>query len=193
MKDGELFISSRVKDLIIIRGNNHYPQDLEWTVQSSHPALRAEHGAAFSVDVAGEERLVIVQEVERKQQDLDIDRVVGAIRQAVAEEHELDVDAVVLLKTGTILKTSSGKIQRQACRAGFLASTLDAIEIWTADKVGIVDRSPTPEPNGDNLGLQTTQPNSAAIWRTGIGQPRCHARSRTTSRDRFDAGNLCRQ
>jgi acyl-CoA synthetase (AMP-forming)/AMP-acid ligase II len=159
IKDGELFISSRVKDLIIIRGTNHYPQDLEWTVQSSHPALRAEHGAAFSVDVAGEERLVIVQEVERKQQDLDIEQVVGAIRQTVAEEHELDVYAVVLLKTGTILKTSSGKIQRQACRAGFLASTLDAIEIWTADKVGIVDRSSTPEPNGDNSGLQTTQPN----------------------------------
>jgi acyl-CoA synthetase (AMP-forming)/AMP-acid ligase II/alkylation response protein AidB-like acyl-CoA dehydrogenase/acyl carrier protein len=134
MKDGELFISSRVKDLIIIRGTNHYPQDLEWTVQTSHPALRVEHGAAFSIEVAGEERLVILQEVERKQQDLDVDRVFATIREVIAEQHELDVYSVLLLKPGSILKTSSGKIQRQACRAAVLEQTFEPIATWIADR-----------------------------------------------------------
>jgi acyl-CoA synthetase (AMP-forming)/AMP-acid ligase II/alkylation response protein AidB-like acyl-CoA dehydrogenase/acyl carrier protein len=135
IKDGELFISSRLKDLVIIRGTNHYPQDLEWTVQSIDPALRAEHGAAFSVDVAGEERLVIVQEVERKQQNLDTAAIFEAIRQVIAEHHELDVYAVLLLKPGSILKTSSGKLQRQACRASFLDETFEPIATWSAAKV----------------------------------------------------------
>jgi acyl-CoA synthetase (AMP-forming)/AMP-acid ligase II/alkylation response protein AidB-like acyl-CoA dehydrogenase/acyl carrier protein len=159
MKDGELFISGRVKDLIVIRGTNHYPQDIEWTVQSIDPALPADRGAVFSVDVAGAERLVIIQEVERKQQNLDTAEVFEAIREAVAENHELDVYAVLLLKTGSILKTSSGKIQRQACRASFLENTFDPIETWIADKVEIANEAPTPETNGHNSGLQATQPN----------------------------------
>ena len=163
MKDGELFISSRIKDLVIIRGTNHYPQDIEWTVQSIHPSLRAEHGAVFSVDVAGEERLVIVQEVERKQQDLDLERVFALIREAVAEHHELDVYGVLLLKTGSILKTSSGKIQRQACRSGFLENSLDVVGTWIADKVGIATeaerKAPPPEANWPTTGLRMTQPN----------------------------------
>jgi acyl-CoA synthetase (AMP-forming)/AMP-acid ligase II/alkylation response protein AidB-like acyl-CoA dehydrogenase/acyl carrier protein len=160
MKDEELFISSRIKDLVIIRGTNHYPQDIEWTVQSIHPALRAEHGAVFSVDVAGEERLVIVQEVERKQQDLDLDRVFELIRQTVAENHELDVYGVLLLKTGSILKTSSGKIQRQACRAGFLENTFDPIGTWIADKVEIVDRQAASSAATEHTtGLRMSQAN----------------------------------
>ncbi|MBD1903169.1 fatty acyl-AMP ligase [Trichocoleus sp. DQ-A3] len=131
LKDGELFITGRIKDLIIIRGTNHYPQDIEWTVQESHAALRPEHGAAFSVMVNGEERLVIVQEVERHTQNLDTNEVMGAIRQVVSEQHELQVYAVVLVKPGSILKTSSGKIQRQGCRAAFLAGSLDVVADWS--------------------------------------------------------------
>lgn len=131
MKDGELFITGRLKDLIIIRGTNHYPQDIEWTVQESHPALRPEHGAAFSVDANGEERLVIVQEVERHNPNLDVNEVFGVIRQVVAEQHELQVYAIVLVKAGSILKTSSGKIQRQACRSSFLSGNLDVVEDWS--------------------------------------------------------------
>jgi acyl-CoA synthetase (AMP-forming)/AMP-acid ligase II/alkylation response protein AidB-like acyl-CoA dehydrogenase/acyl carrier protein len=150
IKNGELFISGRLKDLIIIRGTNHYPQDIEWTVQSSHPALRAEHGAAFAVEVGGVERLVITQEVERHHRDLDINQVIESIRQAIADNYELDVYAILLLKTGSILKTSSGKIQRQACRLGFLENNLDALGAWIAEvpvnqtqemQIGISDRS----------------------------------------------------
>ncbi len=126
--EGELFITGRLKDLIIIRGRNHYPQDIEWTVAKSHPALQADGGGAFSVDVNGEERLVIAQEVQRSYlRNLDTEELARAIRQAVVEEHEVQVYAVLLLKPGSIPKTSSGKIQRHACRAGFLAGNLKTV------------------------------------------------------------------
>ncbi|HEU4326185.1 MAG TPA: aminotransferase class III-fold pyridoxal phosphate-dependent enzyme [Roseiflexaceae bacterium] len=129
--EGQLFVGGRIKDVIIIRGRNHYPQDIEATVERCHPALRAGAGAACAVDVDGEERLVLVQEVERSAiRRLDVEAVAAAVRRAVADAHELDVHAVVLLKTGTIPKTSSGKIQRHACRAGFLAGSLAAVGEW---------------------------------------------------------------
>ncbi|MBW4636526.1 MAG: AMP-binding protein [Iphinoe sp. HA4291-MV1] len=132
--DGELFVTGRIKDMIIIRGQNHYPQDIELTVQKSHPALRPNCSAAFSVEVEGVERLVIVQEVERSYlQKLDVDEVVRAVRQAVSEQYQLQVYAVVLLKTASIPKTSSGKIQRLACRDGFLNGSLDVVGDWTAN------------------------------------------------------------
>ncbi|KAB8332383.1 AMP-binding protein [Scytonema tolypothrichoides VB-61278] len=132
--DGELFVTGRIKDVIIIRGQNHYPQDIELTVQNSHSALRPNCGAAFSVEVEGVEQLIIVQEVERSYlRQLDVDEVVKAIRQAVSEQHQLQVYAVVLLKTASVPKTSSGKIQRQGCRDGFLNGSLDVIGDWTAN------------------------------------------------------------
>lgn len=132
LHDGELFITGRIKDVIIIRGQNHYPQDIELTVEKSHPALRVGCGAAFAVDIKGQERLVIVQEVERSYlRKLNVKEVVESIRQAVAGEHGLQVYATVLVKTGSIPKTSSGKIQRYACRSGFLAGTLNVVEDWS--------------------------------------------------------------
>ncbi|MDF5726723.1 MAG: fatty acyl-AMP ligase [Rhizonema sp. PD38] len=131
---GELFVTGRIKDVIIIRGKNHYPQDIELTVQKSHPALRYSCSAAFSVEEDGVERLVIVQEVERSYlRSLDVMEVTKAIRQAVSEQHQLKIDAVLLLKTATIPKTSSGKIQRHACRAGFLDGSLNVVGDWTAN------------------------------------------------------------
>ncbi|MBW4504699.1 MAG: fatty acyl-AMP ligase [Scytonema hyalinum WJT4-NPBG1] len=132
LQDGELFVTGRLKDVIIIRGQNHYPQDIELTVEKSHPALRPGCGAAFTVEVKGEERLVIVQEVERTYlRKLNVNEVVGNICQAVASEHSLQVYAAVLVKTGSIPKTSSGKIQRYACRSGFLSGSLNVVEDWS--------------------------------------------------------------
>ncbi|MBD2208314.1 amino acid adenylation domain-containing protein [Nostoc linckia FACHB-104] len=124
--DGELFITGRAKDLIIIRGRNLYPQDIELTAERSHHALRAGSVAAFAVEVEKEERLVVVQELEFRAQP-NIDEVAAAIRQAITAEHEIQVYAVVLIKAGTISKTSSGKIQRRATKAGFLAGTLEVV------------------------------------------------------------------
>jgi len=131
LQDRELFVTGRIKDLILIRGRNHYPQDIELTVEESHPALRPSCGIAFSIDVLSEERLVIVHEVERQFRNLDVEEVVGAIRQAVARQHELPVYAVALVKVGSIPKTSSGKPQRNACREKFLARVLDLVGEWT--------------------------------------------------------------
>ena len=131
LKDQELYVTGRLKDLIIIRGQNYYPQDIEWTVQESHPSVRPGCCAAFSVDVAGEERLVVLAEVRRPAAPLptspDYEPVLDGIRQAVSEQHGLHAYAVSLLEQGSILKTSSGKIQRRACRAGFLAGTLKVV------------------------------------------------------------------
>lgn len=126
LHNGELFITGRAKDLIIIRGRNLYPQDIELTVERSHLSLRSASGAAFSIEVEKEERLVVVQELEFRAKP-NLEEVIAAIRQAVAEEHEVQVYAVVLIKPGTIPKTSSGKIQRCATRAQFLASELGII------------------------------------------------------------------
>jgi acyl-CoA synthetase (AMP-forming)/AMP-acid ligase II len=123
--EGELFVTGRIKDLIIIRGRNHYPQDIEQTVEKSHQALQPGSGAAFSVEIKGEERLVIAHEVKRSHlRSLNVDEVLGNIRQAIVQEHQLQPYATLLLKPGTLPKTSSGKIQRRACREGFLNESL---------------------------------------------------------------------
>ncbi len=132
LRDGELYITGRIKDAIIIRGQNHYPTDIERTVENSHPALRPSCGAAFGVVVKGQERLVVVQEIERSYlRRLDSHEVVGQLRQAVAAEHGLQVYAAVLVKTGSIPKTSSGKIRRYACRTGFEEGSLKVVSDWS--------------------------------------------------------------
>ncbi|MEA2563442.1 MAG: hypothetical protein QOH06_4946 [Acidobacteriota bacterium] len=124
---GELFVTGRIKDLIILRGRNHYPQDIELTAQRSHPDLRPDSGAAFAVEIEGEERLVVVQEVERRRRD-GLEELAAAVRRAVAEEHEVQPYEVVLVRTGMVPKTSSGKVQRHACRAQYLAGELTVLE-----------------------------------------------------------------
>lgn len=128
LSNGELFITGRLKDVIIIRGRNYYPQDIELSVEKSHQGLRANSGSAFSVEVEGEEKLVVVQEVERTYlRQLNTEEVVSAINQAVALEHELAIDTIVLLKPGSIPKTSSGKIQRSVCKEKFIDGSLENI------------------------------------------------------------------
>jgi len=130
----ELVITGRAKDVIIVRGMNHYPQDIEFSVCQSHEALKPDCTAVFTLDAGQGEQLIVVQEVERsKRMSMDTDEVFTSIRQAVSELHELQVSAIVLLKPGRILKTSSGKIQRSACRQAFLEGDLDPIAEWRAN------------------------------------------------------------
>ncbi|MBD0336593.1 MAG: AMP-dependent synthetase, partial [Cyanobacteria bacterium Co-bin13] len=104
------------------------------TVEQAHSALRAGAGAAFSVDLGNAEQLVVVQELERSQlRKADPEAVCSAIRRSVAEQHELQVSAIVLLKTNSLPKTSSGKIQRFLCRSGFLDRQLDAVYTWESE------------------------------------------------------------
>ncbi|MBW8873687.1 MAG: amino acid adenylation domain-containing protein [Acidobacteria bacterium] len=131
VSEGELFLTGRLKDLIILRGRNHYPQDLELTAERSHAGLRAGGGAAFAVDItgeAGEERLVIVHEVERHaragMEGEKTEEIAAAVRRGVAEEHEVSVAEVVLIRPETLPRTSSGKVRRHACRELYLQGGL---------------------------------------------------------------------
>lgn len=123
LHQGQLFVTGRLKDVIILRGRNLYPQDLEQSAETSHAALRLGGSAAFTVPVAGQERLVIVQELDFRQKP-QLQPVINAIREAVTASHEVEVYDVVLIKPGTLPKTSSGKIQRRACRQRYQHGTL---------------------------------------------------------------------
>ena len=147
--EGELYLAGRLKDVIIIRGRNHYPQDIEETVAGSHPAFEPSMGAAFSVAAAGEERLVVTHELQRSHRHADVEEVTAAARQAIADVHGLQPHAVVLLRPLSIPKTSSGKVKRHACKAGFLEGSLSEIGRWQAEKpaVGeapVVEHEPRP-------------------------------------------------
>lgn len=131
IRDGECYVTGRRKDVIIIRGINHYPQDIELTVQQSHPALRPDCGAAFAIEVGDEERLVVVQEVRRTfLKDVDPAEIFAAARRAILDVHELQVHAIALLRTASVLKTSSGKVQRQACKAHYLENRFPIVASW---------------------------------------------------------------
>ena len=131
---GELFVTGRIKDLIIVMGRNHYPQDIERSMEESHPALRASAGAAFTIDIAGEERLILVQELEARDARTGVDwaDITVEIRRAVVSNHDLVPHAILLVRAGTIPKTTSGKIQRQLLRQWYLAGELDAQMVFGA-------------------------------------------------------------
>ncbi len=133
---GELFITGRLKDLIIINGSNFYPQDIEWIIEENIPSIKSSCSAAFSISFDGKECLVIVAEVDRSFYQLSkssddfstkIKELIRSIRRTVTKNFDLEVYQILLLKPGTIPKTSSGKIQRNACRKKYLENTLDVI------------------------------------------------------------------
>jgi acyl-CoA synthetase (AMP-forming)/AMP-acid ligase II len=131
---GELYVTGRIKEMIIIRGMNHYPQDIERSVQAAHSALRQNGGAAFAVtDERGEEQLVVVQEVERTERNkIDPKEITGIIREAVTNDHEIYARYIVLIRPGTLPKTTSGKIQRSAARTLWLEGRLNTLAAETA-------------------------------------------------------------
>ncbi len=145
---GELFITGRLKDLIIIRGSNHYPQDIELTVERSHPALRPGCGAAFAVEIDGEERLVVVQEVERSERSTSVEEIGAAAARAVFEEHELQLFALALIKPGAIPKTTSGKIQRRQSKADYLGGELELLGEWKQGAVSQPAAAARPSEEG---------------------------------------------
>jgi acyl-CoA synthetase (AMP-forming)/AMP-acid ligase II len=126
---GELFITGRIKEVVIIRGANHYPQDIEDTVQSCHPALRRHGGAAFTITEGDDpEKLIIVQEIERTERHrIAPDEIIGLIREAIVREHEIVPQQIALLRPGALPKTTSGKIQRGLSRELWLAGSLDRL------------------------------------------------------------------
>jgi acyl-CoA synthetase (AMP-forming)/AMP-acid ligase II len=130
---GELFITGRLKDLIIIRGANHYPDDIESTICGSHPALRPTGAAVFTVDGEEEARLVAVAEVQRTsvgKMSAELQREIATkARKDVSDVHGLRLSDLVLIRPATLPKTTSGKVRRSHCRDLYLAGTLDRVEI----------------------------------------------------------------
>jgi len=126
--NGEVVITGRIKDLIIVNGRNVYPQDIEWTVGRAYAGLKEGGSAVVAVAEGHAESIVVLQEVERNQ-SLDVETVAAAIRQAVMEEHEVTVSIVALLRSGGLPKTSSGKIQRQSSKDAFIEGTLAVLGI----------------------------------------------------------------
>ncbi|MBW4534780.1 MAG: fatty acyl-AMP ligase [Pleurocapsa minor HA4230-MV1] len=143
---GELFFTGRLKDMIVIKGRNHYPQDLEKTVQETSAWIRPSCVASFSVDLEGEEKLVILAEVERKywssnrtrtksnskttsSEIMTVKELTQSIRREIAKNHDLHVHTTLLLKPGSLPKTSSGKIQRHMCRADFLDHLIEGLPV----------------------------------------------------------------
>lgn len=140
INDGQLFITGRLKDVMILRGKNYYPQDIELTTEKAHIGVQVNGSAAFSITHENEEKLVIVAEIERsfrprskkvEKNELGIKEITTKIRQNVMEGHGIQPFCICLIKTGSIYKTSSGKIQRSACKQGFLHNEL---EIWHIDR-----------------------------------------------------------
>ena len=126
-EDGQLYVVGRIKDVMIVRGVNHYPQDIEATVAASHPSLRRDHGAAFTVtDDQNVERIVVVQEVERSQRHaVSEPEVFAAVQSAVVNNHEVALHKIVLIRTGSLPKTTSGKVQRSLTKRRWLEGTLE--------------------------------------------------------------------
>ncbi len=161
--DGELFVAGRQKELIILRGRNHYPHDIEETVWRSHPALKNDGGAAFSIEVDGEEQLAVVQEVLRPRK-ADLDALIELIRCQVTEVHGVAPAAVVLIAAGTLPKTSSGKKQRRVCRDQLLAGGLQTVAEWRDDRLSLNHRKiAAVEPRTE------TEKRLAAIWIEVLG------------------------
>ncbi|TDD88491.1 fatty acyl-AMP ligase [Actinomadura darangshiensis] len=127
---GELFVTGRIKDLVIVDGRNHYPQDIEFTVSGAHKAIRREYTCAVSVDTGDTEGLVVIAERNRRVPIalLDLDEVAQAVRTAVNQQHDLRVHDFVLIEPGGLPRTSSGKIARSACRLAYVDGGLPVTE-----------------------------------------------------------------
>lgn len=162
--EGELFVTGRIKDILIIRGANVYPSDIERTVAASHPDLQPDAGVVFGMPAGSEEGVVIVQEVRRQAlRRLDGHAIGEAIRRAVFDEHELTVHGIVLVKPMTVPKTSSGKVQRRACRASYAAGTLPQVWSWSKE-----DASPDAASRG--------RADDVITWLRWYGEHRINSR-----------------
>ncbi|WP_394842169.1 amino acid adenylation domain-containing protein [Pendulispora brunnea] len=159
--DGELYVTGRLKDLIIVRGRNLYPQDIEACAEASSAEFGGGGAAAFAVEVGGEERLIVVEECRTRPAE-DLARAGARVREAIASEHEVAVFALVFIRRGSLPRTTSGKVQRRACRERFLNGELATLwrwESWEASK-----DSSTAQPSPEERALTETEAALARIW-----------------------------
>jgi acyl carrier protein len=165
----ELFVTGRIKDLLIIRGRNLYPQDIEVAVEQAHPALQTDCCAAISMTHNGVESLVVMQEIKRTfLRDFDLDETVTAIRRTISKHFDVQPHAILLLRPSSILKTSSGKIQRQGNKKAYLAYLKNKL----SDELFIIGQWQAPDlPSNasvknldDSVPTQTQIANWITMW-----------------------------
>lgn len=159
----ELCVTGRIKDLIILSGANHYPQDIERVAQGAHPALRAGGGAAFGVvGEPGGEQVVLVQELERTQRRTDPAPLFSAISACMWQTLELQLSRIVLVEPGAVLRTSSGKIQRAANRQAWREGALPVIAEWRSARQealdAVLDAAREPRPAVPTMALAMAAP-----------------------------------
>jgi len=166
--DQQLYVTGRIDDLIIVRGLNHHPQDIEASARQSHALLASGAGAAFAFEEDGAQRIVLVHEVIRDG-SADLAPVIDAIRAAVLDEHGLALDAVVLIRRGTIARTSSGKVQRHATSAAFRANELEPLARGRA-RSGLATSLPAPSPTplAESTALAAVCQHALAMSGTGL-------------------------
>lgn len=141
--NGELFITGRKKDLIIIRGKNHYPQDIEISVERCHKQVRPGCVAAFSLEEGNEEALGVALEVDTRKGPPDFEELVASIQAVIAGEHDLSVRELLFLEPGAIPKTSSGKLQRHACKTSLLEDASVLLYRWRSSSTQEVAKEST--------------------------------------------------
>ncbi|MBA2301592.1 MAG: fatty acyl-AMP ligase [Acidobacteria bacterium] len=137
VENGCLFVTGRLKDVLIVRGMKHYPQDLEATAERAHPAVRAGCCAAFALEAGDEEKIAIVAEIDVREHPRgnahDLSQVMASIRLAVASTHHVAPHSVALVSAGSIPKTTSGKLQRFLCRNALVDGAFQPIASWRED------------------------------------------------------------
>ena len=138
LRDGELYVTGRLKDLLIVDGRNHHPEDMEETIQRCHDSLRPHGGAVFAID-DDRSTLTVVHELRRDRLRAPCQSVFDAIRAIVAQEHELSVACIHLVRPGAVPKTPSGKIQRRLCRELLSQGELKVVATWQRGEVVVAD------------------------------------------------------
>jgi len=160
MYEDQLFITGREKDLIIIRGRNYYPQDIEQSVSKAHPAMQAGGSAAFGIEEDGSEQLVVVAEIKQgAEQEFALEDIVRSIQQEIGQGNDLQARHIVLLPKRKLLKTSSGKVQRRANKKAFLQGKFEALIKWEQaieQETGKVNSQSAPSTSIDMLGWITS-------------------------------------
>lgn len=156
----ELYVMGRMKDLIIINGTNHYPHDIERSIDGVHPAIRAGNCAAVSIEVDDRECVALMIEIDENKVD-DFDVLISNVRQVVMEDHRLPVHTIAFIRPRTLQKTTSGKIKRQPMRLALIENKLDLISLWKAkhtdeEVVDVNESSQITEKNsfGDDLRIK---------------------------------------
>jgi acyl-CoA synthetase (AMP-forming)/AMP-acid ligase II len=165
--DSELFITGRIKDVLIVWGQNHFAEDIEQTVEACDEALKSHGGAAFSVDDGQRERVIVVHEVVRPRR-VDLQQIISKIARDVAVEHHVPIDAIVLIKAGSLPKTTSGKVQRSKCRELYLADKLAVVTRWETDRTPI---DPITLAENYVAPRTATEEILAEIWAEVLGVP----------------------